>query len=107
MKNSKKVAKKVDRNVVIKNQSIDVERKREVVLVKSCIDKMTEDEIRELLMRVAKENMEMKAIYYSLNTPVVKTRQRSFGDLFKKFIQRVRDAMDVKIEGVIVKYRRG
>jgi hypothetical protein len=106
MKNNK-VKKKTDRKVAIKNQSIDVERKRDVVLVKSCIDKMTEDEIRELLIRVAKENKEIKDIYYSLNTQVAKTRQRSFGELIKKFVQQLGNDMDMKIEGVIVKYRRG
>jgi hypothetical protein len=99
MKKNKKESKKV----VITRQTVGVERKKDVILIQGCIDKMTEDEIRELVMKMEAEKKALRNVYYSLNTPIVKTRQRSFWDLTKKFFRRVGDSLDVRLNKVPVK----
>ena len=47
----------------------------------------------------------MKDMYYALNTPIVNTRQRTFKDLVKKFIHRVVEIFDLRVEGVVSKNR--
>ena len=90
MKKYKKSVKKIKNNrIVIKKPSINVEKKGEVVLVKSNFENKSEDEIRELQIRFSDECNRFKEMYYSTNIIIDKTRQRSFGDLLKKYLSRL------------------
>lgn len=66
---------------------VRMENKQGVVLIGSDINKMTEDEIREMLAKISMENKELHKKYYAKNTPVMKTKSRTFSDLFKKLLE--------------------
>ena len=83
--------KKNNIRVVITTQSIGMEKKKEVVLIKNNIDKISEDDIKKLVKSIEKENHEIKDMYYSINTPVVNARQRTFKELVEKFFHSISD----------------
>ena len=56
--------KKNNIRVVITTQSIGMEKKKEVVLIKNNIDKISEDDIKKLVKSIEKENHEIKEMYY-------------------------------------------
>lgn len=98
----KKTKRKIKRNQINKGtivtcQNIGMERKQEVVLIRSDIDKMTEDEIKDLLIRISNENKELRKTYYALNTPVMQIKKRTFSDLLKKFIRTTKDELSYRV----------
>lgn len=62
-----------------------MENKKDVILIKNNIDKLSEEDIRKLIKIIEEENQQMKDLYYAFNTPIANTRQRTFKDLVKKF----------------------
>ena len=97
----KKRNKKTNARAIITTQNVGMERKKDVVLIKNNVDKMSEEDIKNLIKLIEKENQQMKDMYYALNTPIVNTRQRTFKDLVKKFIHRVVEIFDLRVEGVV------
>ena len=90
MKNRKNIKKiRNQKKIVLKEPKINVERKREIVLVRSHLDKKSEEEIRAMQLQFLDESKKMKEMYFSLNTPIIKVRQRSFGTLARKFVHEI------------------
>jgi hypothetical protein len=87
-------------------QNVGVERKQEVILIRSDIDKMTEDEIKELLKKISNENKEFHKMYYAQNTPVMQIKSRTFSDLLIKFIKAIKAGMDFRLSEATAQYRR-
>lgn len=71
----------------IRTPQIGVETKKDV-LVKLPAQSLSEDEMRIILEKLTKENIEMKLKYYSKNSPIAETRQRKFLELVRKFCNR-------------------
>ena len=86
----KKNNKKVNTKSVIANKKVMMEKKKDVILIKNDIDRMSEKDIRDLIELIEKENQQMRDIYYAFNTPIMNVRQRRFVDLVKEFFCRVR-----------------
>ena len=85
--------------------NIEMENKKDVILIKNNVDKLSEDDIKKLIEIIEKENQHMKDMYFAFNTPVVSTRQRTFRDLVKKFFARAREKFDLRTEDIILKNR--
>ena len=106
-----KVQKRVKTNqankrIVVTCQNVGVERKQEVILIRSDIDKMTEDEIKDLLKKISDENKEFHKAYYAQNTPVMQIKRRTFSDLLIKFIRAMKAGMDFRLSETAAQYRR-
>lgn len=107
MKNQRKIKRgPKTEGVAIISQSVGMERKQDVVLIKSSIDKMTEDEIRELLLSISNENKKLHEIYYPQNTPIMQIRRRTFFDLLKKFIEVTEGKMNCQTIEISTSYRK-
>lgn len=87
----KKKNKKVSERINTTSQNVSMERKKDVILIKNNVDQMSDEDIKELLQLVENENQQMKDMYYAFNTPIVNTRQRTFKDLVKKFINHLKE----------------
>lgn len=106
MKNQKK-AKSIQTNkkVIVTCKTVGMEKKQGVILIRSDIDKMTEDEIRDLLKKISAENKELRKIYYAQNTPVMQIRRRKFSDLLKKFVDSLKEENNLQMIGASVQYK--
>ena len=69
--------------------SIEVARKGDVILIESSIYEKSEAEIKELLESIEKETLAIKRNYYSLNSQVIATQNRSFVDLVNIFFSKI------------------
>lgn len=90
---AKKKIKSTQKNKMVMNpvKVVGMENRQKIVLIKNDIDKMTEDEIKDLLEKISKENKELRKIYYAQNTPVMRVKNRKFSDLVKKFVGTLRE----------------
>ena len=61
----KKKAKsnQTNKKVIVTCQIVGMEKKQGVILIKSDINKMTEDEVRVLLKKISDENKELRKMY--------------------------------------------
>lgn len=66
---------------------IPMEGRRYITLQESDIDRMTDNEIRDLLISISQDNNEFYNLYYSHNTPIMKIKHRTFFDLLKKILK--------------------
>lgn len=98
---SKKKAKsnQANKKVIVTCQVVGMEKKQGVILIKSDINKMTEEDVRVLLKKISDENKELRKIYYAQNTPIMLTKQRTFSDLLRKFVGTLREENFSMIEG--------
>lgn len=106
MKKNKKI-KACEKEKVEICKSVGVERKQDIILIESGIDKMNEDEIRELANSISKENKELREMYFALNTSILKIKQRTFKDLVKIFFQKIENAIDAQMGNLALKFKRG
>ena len=100
MKKYKKEVKKNKINITM-CQSVGVERKKGITLIRSDINKLTEDEVRALLVKISNENKEFHNMYYSVNTPILQIKKRTFSDLLKKFFQVLGSMMNSQMTQMI------
>lgn len=96
---AKKKAKSNQARIVVTCRVVGMEKKQEVVLIRSDIDKMTEEEIRDLLKRISNENKELRKMYYAQNTPVMQIKHRTFSDLLKKFFGTLKEESKFQMIG--------
>lgn len=91
--NAKKKAKlsQTNKKITVTCRIVGMEKKQDVVLIRNDIDKMTEDEIRDLLKKISNENKELRKVYYAQNTPVMQIKRRRFSDLLKKFVETLKE----------------
>ena len=85
--------------------NVDMKKKQDIELIRSNIEKLSEDEIRNLFLLIEAENRELRKIYYSDNTQIMLTRQRTFKELTKKFVKNVDNYIEVWLGKKIAKYR--
>lgn len=101
----KKKDKKNNARIIVTAQNIEMDNKKDVILIKNNVDKLSEEDIKKLLEMIEKENQQMKNMYFAFNTPIANTRQRTFRDLVKKFFSRVKDIFDLRVENIVSKNR--
>ena len=70
--------------------SIDLSSRKELVLIESNTDKLSEEDIKKMFKQIEAENKRMKEKYFSVNTPIVTIEQRTFKDLVKIFIKKLK-----------------
>jgi hypothetical protein len=78
---------------------VEMDKRRDVVLINSDIDKKTEDEIRDLRNEVSFEKKQLYQMYYAKNTPVMQIKHRKFSDLVKKFFETLKEENGTKMIG--------
>lgn len=72
--------------VKIKAPKVAVANKKEMKLqTKSTL---SDEEVKRIVMMLSQENIDIKEMYFSCNTPIIKTKQRKFSDLVVLFIER-------------------
>lgn len=101
----KKKNKRSNTGINVTTLNVEMENKKDVILIKNNVDKLSEEDIRKLIKIIEEENQQMKDLYYAFNTPIANTRQRTFKDLVKKFFFRARDIFDLRVENVLSKNR--
>ena len=101
----KKLNKRSNTWINVTTLNVEMENKKDVILIKNNVDKLSEEDIRKLIKIIEEENQQMKDLYYAFNTPIANTRQRTFKDLVKKFFFRARDIFDLRVENVLSKNR--
>ncbi len=101
----KKKDKKNNARIIVTAQNIEMDNKKDVILIKNNVDKLSEEDIKKLLEMIEKENQQMKNMYFAFNTPIANTRQRTFRDLVMKFFSRVKDIFDLRVENIVSKNR--
>lgn len=101
----KKKNKRSNTRINVTTLNVEMENKKDVILIKNNVDKLSEEDIRKLIKTIEEENQQMKDLYYAFNTPIANTRQRTFKDLVKKFFFRARDIYDLRVENVLSKNR--
>lgn len=101
----KKKNKRSNTRINVTTLNVEMENKKDVILIKNNFDKLSEEDIRKLIKIIEEENQQMKDLYYAFNTPIANTRQRTFKDLVKKFFFRARDLFDLRVENVLSKNR--
>lgn len=101
----KKKNKRSNTRINVTTLNVEMENKKDVILIKNNFDKLSEEDIRKLIKIIEEENQQMKDLYYAFNTPIANTRQRTFKDLVKKFFFRARDIFDLRVENVLSKNR--
>lgn len=89
----------------IMTMNIEMDRKKDVVLIKNDVDKMSEEYIRNMIELIEKENQQIKDRYYGLNTPIINTSNRTFVDLVKKFFAKLREKMVLSVDDTVLKNR--
>ena len=90
----KKKNKRSNTRINVTTLNVEMENKKDVILIKNNFDKLSEEDIRKLIKIIEEEKQQMKDLYYAFNTPIANTRQRIFKDLVKKFFFRARDIFD-------------
>lgn len=90
----KKKNKRSNTRINVTTLNVEMENKKDVILIKNNFDKLSEEDIRKLIKIIEEEKQQMKDLYYAFNTPIANTRQRTFKDLVKKFFFRARDIFD-------------
>lgn len=70
--------------------SIDLSSRKELVLIESNTDKLSEEDIKKMFKQIEAENKRMKEKYFPVNTPIVTIEQRTFKDLVKIFIKKLK-----------------
>ncbi len=101
----KKKNKKNHVRIIVTSPNIEMENKKDVILIKNNVDKLSEEDIEKMLEMIEKENQQIKSKYFALNTPIANTRQRTFRDLVKIFFSRVKDIFDLRVENIVSKNR--
>ena len=71
-------------NIKVNAPKVEMKRKKEIC-VKLSQQSFSEEEMRKIIEKLENENMEIRAKYYSRNTPIYETSQRNFLELVKKF----------------------
>lgn len=99
----KKKDKKSNAKDTIIARTVGVEKKKDVVLIRNNVEKLSEEDIKNLIQFIEKENKQMKDMYYAFNTPIANTRQRTFKDLVKKFFRHMGEFFDIRAEEVVSK----
>lgn len=92
----KKKNRKSNTKVVATVHNIQMDKRKNVVIIKSNIDKMSEEDIKNLNKEIREEKQKIKDTYYALNSQIMKIEQRTFKDLVKKFIHQVWDDFNIK-----------
>ena len=95
MKKRKSKKNNTANRIRITQKPVDVQGKKDVVLM-GIEKKLTEDEIRVIVEQLVEENKKMKKKYYSVNTPIMVTQSRSFGQLVEKFLDRIESTLKEK-----------
>ena len=95
--------KKSDPNIFVQNLSIDMNSRKELVLIESNTDKLSEEDIKKMFKQIEEENKRMKEKYFPVNTPIVNIEQRTFKDLVKVFVIRMWKYFELKEEQNIYK----
>ena len=103
MDKKNKKNKKNKARIIVTTQNVEMENKKDVILIKNNIDNLSEEDIKKLIRIIERENQQIKEMYYAFNTPIVNTRQRTFKDLVKKFFIRARDIMNLRITESLLK----
>ena len=70
--------------------SIDLSSRKELVLIESNTDKLSEEDIQKMFTQIEEENKRMKEKYFPVNTPIVTIEQQTFKDLVKIFIKKLK-----------------
>ena len=103
----KKKNKRSNTRINVTTLNVEMENKKDVILIKNNFDKLSEEDIRKLIKIIEEEKQQMKDLYYAFNTPIANTRQRTFKDLVKKFFFRARDIFDLRVENVLLNLKLG
>lgn len=90
--------KKNNPNIVVKNLSIDMDSRKDLIIIKNDVDELSEEDIKKMFTQIEEENKRMKEKYFPVNTPIVNIEQRTFGDLVKIFILRIWKYFELKEE---------
>lgn len=64
---------------------IEMENKR-YIAVNANAKTITDEELKVIIEKLERENLEIKKKCYSQNTPIIIVKQRKFTDLVKKFL---------------------
>lgn len=83
-KNRIKVKNNEKQNVAI---IVDMKERKSIKIFIPEEADIVDKEILQLQILAQKQREEMKRAYYSVNSPISSTINRSFSDLFKRFIQ--------------------
>ena len=49
---------------------------------------LSDEEVKRIVLMLSQENVDIKELYFSSNTPIIETKQRKFIDLVELFIDR-------------------
>lgn len=70
--------------------SIDLSSRKDLIIIESNTDKLSEEDIKTMFKQIEEENKRMKEKYFPVNTPIVNIEQRTFKDLVKIFIKKLK-----------------
>lgn len=70
--------------------SIDLSSRKDLIIIESNTDKLSEEDIKTMFEQIEEENKRMKEKYFPVNTPIVNIEQRTFKDLVKIFIKKLK-----------------